>query len=171
MQFHRPALLDPHQHHKDEFNSGQTTLDDWLHHYAGQSRRGNTAAVWVITDTDNMVVCYASLAMTSVDRSASPKLLSKGAPAQIPALLIGRLATDTRATRLGLGTEMIRHILATAAELNIKAACRAVIVNALNDDALNWWQRFGFEPFNADDADSMDLYLLTSDITKTLSSM
>lgn len=92
MQFHRPALLDPNQHHKDEFNSGQTALDDWLHRYAGQNRRGDTAAVWVI-------------------------------------------------------------------------------VNALNDDALNWWQRFGFEPFNADDADSTDLYLLTSDITKTLSNM
>lgn len=125
----------------------------------------------MIADTDNIVVCYASLAMTSVDRSACPKPLSKGAPQQIPALLVGRLATDSRVARLGLGTAMIRHVLATAAELNIKAACRAVIVTALNADAFRWWQRFGFEPFNADQADNMDLYLLTSDIAKTLSSL
>jgi hypothetical protein len=35
---------------------------------------------------------------------------------QVLALLVGRLATDTRVTGLGLGTQMVKHILATAAE-------------------------------------------------------
>nr|WP_313776616.1 GNAT family N-acetyltransferase [Mycobacterium sp.] len=178
MQFHRLTLLDPDKHRRDEFTSGETTLDEWLRRYAGQNRRGNTAAVWVITDANYTVVCYATLSMTSVDRSAGPKPLSKGAPPlskgapqQIPALLIGRLATHTRMAGLGLGTEMVKHILATAVELNIKAACRAVVVTALNAEALRWWQRFGFEPFDADDAANMDLYLLTRDIAATLSGM
>ncbi|WP_396820594.1 hypothetical protein [Mycobacterium simulans] len=46
---------------------------------------------------------------------------------------------------------MVKHILATAVELNIKAACRAVVVTALNSDELRWWQRFGFEPFDANE--------------------
>lgn len=171
MQFQRPALLDPNKHRRDEFASGEITLDDWLRRYAGQNRRSNTAAVWVITDANHTVVCYATLSMTSVDRSASPKPLSKGAPQQIPALLIGRLATDTRMAGLGLGTEMVKHILATAVELNIKAACRTVVVTALNPEAFRWWQRFGFEPFSADDAANLDLYLLTKDIAKTLASL
>lgn len=168
VQFHRPALLDPDKHHRDEFSSGETTLDEWLRRYAGQNRRGNTAAVWVITDEKHNVVCYATLSMTAVDRSASPKALGKGAPRQVPALLVGRLATDTRVAGLALGTEMVKHILATAAELNIKAACRAVVVTALNADAFRWWQRFGFEPFDADDMANLDLYLLTKDIAATL---
>lgn len=168
MQFHRPALLDPNEHRRDEFTCGETVLDDWLRRYAGQNRRGNTAAVWVITDANQTVVCYATLSMTSIDRSASPASLGKGAPRQIPALLIGRLATDTRVAGLGLGTEMVKHILATAAELNIKAACRALVVTAMNADAFRWWQRFGFEQFNADDANNMDVYLLTTDIAETL---
>jgi predicted N-acetyltransferase YhbS len=106
--------------------------------------------------------------MTAVDRSSSPKPLGKGWPQQIPALLIGRLATDTRVAGLGLGTEMVKHILATAVELNIKAACRAVVVTAINADAFRWWQRFGFEPFNVDDAGNLDFYLLTKDIAATL---
>ena len=171
MQFHRPTLLDPDTHHRDEFTSGETTLDEWLRRYAGQNRRGNTAAVWVITDANDGVVCYDTLSMTAIDRSASPKRLGKGAPRQIPALLIGRLATDTRLTGVGLGTEMVKHIIATAAELNIKAACRAVVVTALNADAFRWWQRFGFEPFDADDAANLDLYLLTKDIAATLANL
>ncbi|MBZ4632543.1 N-acetyltransferase [Mycobacterium avium subsp. hominissuis] len=171
MQFHRPALLDPHKHHRDEFASGEAPLDLWLRQYAGQNRRGNTAAVWVITTADHNVVCYATLSMTAVDRSASPKPLGKGAPQQVPALLIGRLATDTRVAGLGLGTEMVKHILATAAELNIKAACRAVVVTALNADVFRWWQRFGFEPFDPDDMANLDLYLLTKDIAATLANL
>ena len=171
MQFYRPTLLAPDKHQRSEFTCGETSLDEWLRRYAGQNRRGNTAAVWVIADVSQTVVCYATLSMTSVDRSASPKSLSKGAPQQIPALLIGRLATDTRVAGLGLGTEMVKHILATAAELNIKAACRAVVVTALNADAFRWWQRFGFEPFDADDTTNMDLYLLTKDIAETLASL
>ena len=171
MRFHRPTLLDLDKHHRNEFTSGETTLDEWLRRYAGQNRRGNTAAVWLITDANHKVVCYASLSMTSVDRSASPKPLGKGAPRQIPALLIGRLATDTRVAGFGLGTEMVKHILATAAELNIKAACRAVVVTALNAEAFRWWQRFGFEPLDADEPANLDLYLLTKDIAETLASL
>jgi GNAT superfamily N-acetyltransferase len=171
VQFHRPTLLEPGKHRRDEFTSGETTLDEWLRRYAGQSRRGNTAAVWVIADSNQTIVCYATLSMTSIDRSAGPKSLSRGAPRQIPALLVGRLATDTRVAGFGLGTEMVKHILATAAELNIKAACRAVVVTALNADAFRWWQRFGFEPFHADDAANMDLYLLTKDIAETLAGL
>jgi hypothetical protein len=171
VQFHRPTLLDADKHRRDEFACGETTLDEWLRHHAGQNRRGNTAAVWVIADTSQAVVCYATLSMTAVDRSASPKPLSKGAPQRIPALLIGRLATDTRTTGLGLATEMVKHILATAVELNIKAACRAVVVTALNADAVRWWQRFGFEPSQADATADLDHYLLTKDIAATLANL
>lgn len=171
MQFHRPTLLNPEKHRRDEFSSGDVSLDDWLRRYAGQNRRGNTAAVWVIADATYQVACYATLSMTSVDQSASPTPLAKGAPLQIPALLVGRLATDTSMTGLGLGTHMVKHILATAVELNIKAACRAVVVTALNPAAFSWWQRFGFDPFNAEDSTNLDLYLLTKDITATLAKL
>ncbi len=155
-------------HRRDEFASGDESLDDWLHRYAGQNRRGNTAAVWVIADAEHSVVCYATLSMTSVDRSTSPRPLAQGAPAQIPALLVGRLATDTRVSGIGLGTQMVKHILATAAELNVKAACRAVVVTALDPSAFGWWQRFGFDPFDSQDPTNLDLYLLTQDIGATL---
>lgn len=168
MQFRRPALLDPRIHRRDEFACGEASLDEWLHRYANQNRRRNNAAVWVIADRHHNVVCYATLSMTSLDRSAAPLLLAKGAPRQVPALLVGRLATDTRVAGLGLATQMVKHILATAVELNLKAACRAVIVTALNESAARWWQRFGFEPLDPHSAASADLYISTTDIEATI---
>ena len=168
MEFYRPALLDLNLHLREDFTSGEPSLDDWLRRYAGQNRRGNTAATWVIADAAHRVVCYATLSMTSVGRAISPSLLAKGAPTQVPALLVGRLATDKSVAGLGVGTEMMKHVLATAVELNIKAACRAVVVTALNPAALTWWQRFGFAPFDTDDPTNLDLYLLTKDIAATL---
>jgi len=103
VQFYRPTPLDPDRHRRNEFTSGDLSLDDWLRRYAGQNRRGSTAAVWVIADASHRVVCYATLSMTSVDRSASPPPLAKGAPLQVPALLIGRLRHRHPRDRAGAG--------------------------------------------------------------------
>ncbi len=122
----------------------------------------------MITDADDLVVAYASVAMTAIDRSAAPESLAKGAPNPIPALLLGRLAVDRRSSSRGIGTALTAHVLATAVELNEKAACLAVVVTALNPKARTWWERLGFHPFDPTDPDQLDLYLLTSDIEATL---
>ena len=167
-ELRRPAPLDPRRHHREQFESGEPVLDEWLRRYAGQNRRRDTAATWVITDSGDIVVAYASIAMTGIDRSGAPHLLAKGAPNPIPALLLGRLAVDQRYANLGIGTALVAHVLATAVQLNEKAACRAVVVTALTDRARTWWERLGFHPFAPDEPDQLDLYLLTAEIEATL---
>ena len=143
-------------------------LDDWLRRYAGQNRRRDTAATWVIADAGDVVAAYASVAMTGIDRSAAPEVLAKGAPDPVPALLLGRLAVDHRYAGLGIGTALASYVLATAVELNDKAACRAVVVTALTRLAGSWWERLGFRPFAPDEPNQLDLYLLTTEIDATL---
>jgi GNAT superfamily N-acetyltransferase len=167
-EFHRPALLDLVRHDRGAFDSGEATLDQWLRRYAGQNRRRDTAATWVIANSEQVVVAYATVAMTGVDRSSAPTTLAKQAPDPVPALLIGRLAVDQRHARIGLGTALVAHVLATAIELNEKAACRAVIVSAMNPDARCWWEHLGFRGFEPTNERSQDLYLLTKDIQATL---
>lgn len=164
MDLHRPDLFDSNKHHRTAFDCGDAGMNGWLRQYSGQNRRANTAATWVIADLADEVVCYATLSMTSVDKSAAPKPLARQAPSAIPALLIGRLATDLRCAGMGVGTEMVHHILMTAVDVNQRVACRAVIVHALDANAFAWWQRFGFAPFAPDD---LALYLLTDDIQAT----
>jgi GNAT superfamily N-acetyltransferase len=106
--------------------------------------------------------------MTAIDRSAAPREVAKQAPDPVPALLLGRLAVDKDFAGLGIGTALVAYVLATAIELNAKAACRAVIVTALNPRVRAWWERLGFHPFHPDDPTEGDLYLLTSEIEATL---
>ena len=89
--------------------------------------------------------------MTGIDRSAAPDALAKGAPDPVPALLLGRLAVDRRYTNLGIGTALTLHVLATAVELNEKAACRAVVVTALNPTSSRLVGATRFHPFYPDE--------------------
>ncbi len=82
--------------------------------------------------------------------------------------MLGRLAVDRRHANLGIGTALTAHVLATEVELNEKAACRAVVVTALNNRARDWWEHLGFRPFEPDQPDELDLYMLTSEIEATL---
>lgn len=123
----------------------------------------------MIPDARDTVVAYASIAMTGIDRSAAPSSVAKQAPDPVPALLLGRLAVDRRHSGKGIGTALVTYVLATAMELNAKAACRAVVASALNSRARGWWERLGFHPFDANDPYNPDLYLLTAEMETTLS--
>ena len=114
------------------------------------------------------MVAYASLAMTAIDRRAAPRAVAERAPDPVPALLLGRLAVDKRLAGVGVGTALVTHVLATAVELNEKAACRAVVVTALDARAQDWWECLGFHALHPDDPTDTDLYLLTSEIEATL---
>jgi GNAT superfamily N-acetyltransferase len=164
----RPEPLDPARHDRSDFDSGESALDEWLRRYASQNRRRDTSATWVISTPDGRVVAYASLAMTAIDRAAAPRPVAKQAPNPIPALLLGRLAVDHRYAGLGIGTALVAHVLATALELNAKAACRAVVVTAISAQARAWWEHVGFHLVDADDPNGTDLYLLTAEIAATL---
>ncbi len=167
-ELRRPAPLDPRCHDRGGFDSGEQVLDEWLHRYAGQNRRRDMAATWVIADQKNTVIAYASIAMTAIARAAAPASLSRHAPDPVPALLLGRLAVDRRHAGKGIGTALVAHVLASAVELNASAACRAVVVSALSSRARNWWEGLGFHAFNPEDQNNPDLYLLTSEIERTL---
>lgn len=168
IELRRPEVLDAATHDRSNFDSGAPDLDQWLRRFAGQNRRRDTAATWVMTDPSGAVMAYASIAMTGIDRSAAPAALARHAPDPVPALLLARLAVDRRVAGLGVGTALAAHVLTTAVELNAKAACRAVVGNALNPAARSWWVRLGFHPFDPNDAAALDLYLLTADIESTL---
>jgi GNAT superfamily N-acetyltransferase len=171
IELKRPQPLDPKRHDRSTFDSGAPDLDDWLRRFANQNRRRDTAATWVIVDRDDTVLAYASVAMTGIDRTAAPSAVAKHSPDPVPALLIGRLAVDRSVAGAGVGTGMVAHVLATAVELNQLAACRAVVVTALGERALQWWQRLGFDPFDPNDPENFDLYLLTSEIEATLATL
>lgn len=67
-----------------------------------------------------------------------------------------------------MGSALVLHALVAAVDLDASAACRAVVVVALSEEAKAWWMRLGLRCFDEDDDSCLDLYLLTAEIPESL---
>jgi predicted GNAT family N-acyltransferase len=86
-------------------------------------------------------------------------------PDPIPIVLVGRLAVDTRFGGHGLGQSLLRDAIAKSVEVSALVAARAIVVQALSDDAQRFYEKFGFALMpNA----SRAMYMLMSDVEETI---
>ena len=140
------------RHDRAAFSCGLPDLDLYLARRAGQDVRRRIARVFVCTagETDSVLGFY-TLSALSIDLASLPERLSRKLPRHpVPCALIGRLAVDRSAHGRGLG----RLLLADAVKRTVAAgqtvAMHALIVDAANDDAKRFYERFGFAPLTDD---------------------
>ena len=90
---------------------------------------------------------YFSLSTVSVDRSSVEDLpgLSKLPRFPIPGVLLARLAVDERAQGQGLGRHLFEEALGLTLELATSGpvAFRLFVTDAIDDDAVRFYERFG----------------------------
>ncbi len=161
-----PRPIEPlrKDHDRSAFDSGVAVLDDWFHRFALENHAAGFARVYV-TCRDGHVVGYYSLGAFSVLRGDAITRAPKGGPAQIPALLLGRLAVDRADQGQGIGGALLRHAMLTAVVASERHAVRALVVNALDETARHFYRRYGFEP---SPTNNLDLMMLVKDIKATL---
>lgn len=93
------------------------------------------------------VVDYYGLAPTAVAPSMLPRSIRTGQPPNpVPCLLLGQLATDSNWTGRGIGTGLLKHALMRCVQATDLIGGRAVMVNAVDSEAAQFWQRHGFLP-------------------------
>jgi len=81
-------------HVTDNFDCGNSFLNDWLKKFALMNNRANAAKTFVVCER-NRVIGYYSLAMGSVDYEvASPRIKKGLAKHPVPVVILGRLAVD-----------------------------------------------------------------------------
>lgn len=111
--------------------------------------KGFTAVV-VVHDAGR-VVGYYGLAPTGVVPSILPRSIRTGQPPNpVPCLLLGQLATDTEWAGQGIGTGLMKHALQRCVQASRLIGGRALLVNAVDDEAARFWQRHGFMPSKDD---------------------
>ncbi|WP_159586506.1 GNAT family N-acetyltransferase [Chelativorans xinjiangense] len=131
-------------HDVSEFSSGKPTLDHWLRTRALSNQERGFTAVMVVHD-DGRVVGYYGLAPTAVVPSALPRSIRTGQPPDpVPCLLLGQLATDTAWAGRGIGTGLLKHALQRCVQAAALVGGRALMVNAVDTEAAQFWQRRGF---------------------------
>jgi len=64
--------------------------------------------------------------------------------------LLGQLATDTAWVGLGIGTGLVKRALQHCVQAASLIGGRALMVNAVDGEAAEFWRRRGFEPSRDD---------------------
>jgi GNAT superfamily N-acetyltransferase len=137
-------------HDLSEFSCGKPSLDRWLKTRALSNQQKGFTAVLVVHQA-NRVVGYYGLAPTAVVPSTMPRSIRTGQPPDpVPCLLLGQLATDRNWTGKGIGTGLLKHALQRCVTAASLIGGRALIVNAVDTEAGDFWKRRGFIPSKDD---------------------
>ena len=148
-------------HNRSRFGCGQDELDRWFRERAGQDERRNLARVFVAVDDTLGVVGFYSLGAFTLALDEMPADLARKLPRYdaIPAALIGRLARDERMRGQGLGDLLLGDAVARTLSAGRDLAVFAIVVDAKDNRAANFYIEFGFQPFPSRPE---RLFLLTS---------
>ena len=137
-------------HDLSQFSCGKASLDTWLRTRALSNQKKGFTAVMVVHDAGR-VVGYYGLAPTAVVPASLPRSIRTGqSPDPLPCLLLGQLATDEEWRGQGIGTGLLKHALQRCVEGATLIGGRALIVNAVDDEAADFWRRRGFLPSKDD---------------------
>ncbi len=133
-----------HHHDLGGFESGNAELDDWLGRHAVPAQEMDSARTFVLIRNDR-VVGYFSLTMGSVRRADAPAKLVRGLPGYpIGMVLLARLAVAHQDQGKGIGALLLAEALRKAVTAGEAVAARLVVVDAVDDDAVRFYERNGF---------------------------
>jgi GNAT superfamily N-acetyltransferase len=142
--FERPVSIAA-THGLADFSCGNDDLDAWLASIALKAE-GNSARTYVVC-RGGKVVGYYCLATGAVARGNAPGRVRRNAPDPVPVLVIGRLAVDRSCQGQGLGAGMLQDAFRRSLQAARIVGCRAVLVHAIDAEAVAFYARYGFVEF------------------------
>ena len=148
--FFEIAPLDRDRHDRAAFACGREVLDRYLQQQASQDVKRRAAAVFIATRRgESQVVGYYTLSQASVQLDAlSPQQLKRLARyGEVPVTLLGRLAVHAAVHGRGLGTVLLGDACRRAAAIADEVASVGILVDAIDDDAVRFYEKFGFTTF------------------------
>jgi GNAT superfamily N-acetyltransferase len=150
------------RHERSPFDCGVIELDRYLKQQASQDMRRRISNCFVaVRDGENEVAGYYTLAASGIPLAECPPALARKLPRYplLPAVLIGRLAVDTRSAGRSLGSALLYDAIKRCAGTD--SAVFALIVDAKDEKAANFYRHFGFQAF-ADRPLSLHLPMATA---------
>lgn len=156
-------------HNRADFNCGESSLDRYLHQQAGQDIRRQISAVYVLQDNlESRIAGYYTLSATSIQFPELPESETRKLPRyqSLPACLLGRLAVDQRYAGQGMGRRLMLDAIRRSIEMTSSFGMVAIVVDAIDENAVSFYQHFGFRRFP--DESSRRLFLRMSDARRHL---
>lgn len=136
-------------HDRARFSCGEPDLDGWFRLRASQDEKRNVARVFVAVTADLGVIGFYSLSSLSLSLESLPDEVAHKLPRYnaIPAALIGRLARDERVRGQGVGELLLADAIQRILEAGRSIAVFAIVVDAKNEHAVEFYRAFGFRVF------------------------
>ncbi|RKR74935.1 GNAT family N-acetyltransferase [Frondihabitans australicus] len=148
------------------FDCGNTSLTSWLQIRAIRNEKGGASRTFVSVDAESGDIAgYYCLAASSLRPDDAVGALRRNMPDPIPVILIGRAATDLRFRGLGLGASLLQDAVLKSIEASRLVGARAIIVHAVDDAAVAFYEHFGFALMPGS---ARCLYMLLADAEATL---
>ena len=134
-------------HDRRAFSCGVDALDEYLRRFARQHSDANISRTYVATQGATVRGFY-SLAMSAIRKENLPtKHASRFPNFPLPVARLARLAVDTRNQRQGMGDLLLADALARCLRLSTEIGMVGVIVDAKDEKARGWYERYEFERF------------------------
>jgi predicted N-acetyltransferase YhbS len=130
-------------HDASAFDCGVLPLNDWLKRRALANQAAGASRTYVACQAQ-MVVGYYALAAASVARAEATGGLRRNMPDLTPMMVIGRLAIDTSAKGQGLGAALLKDAVLRVLQAANMVGIRGVLVDAIDDTARAFYEKFGF---------------------------
>jgi GNAT superfamily N-acetyltransferase len=143
-------------HLLDGFNCGEPSLDDWLRRRALTNHLNVASRTFIVVGPDQCVFGYYALAAGAVAHQDATSAIRRKMPDPVPVMVLARLAVDTRAQGMKLGGALLRDAVTRVRSVAENAGVRALLVQALNERAKQFYEYYGFR---ASPIDSMTLML------------
>jgi ribosomal protein S18 acetylase RimI-like enzyme len=142
-----PFRLEPlgEKHERLSFRCGEDALDRYFQTQVGQDIRRRIANCFVAVEAiTSQVAAHYTISAASIPLIDLPPDEARRLPryATVPAIRIGRLAVDLAFQGRGLGAALLADAAARA--LRAEAAAFTLLVDATNDQAVAFYQRYGF---------------------------
>jgi GNAT superfamily N-acetyltransferase len=154
-----PVLLST-DHIVKDFDCGTTALSEWLQTKALRNQHARSSRTWIVLNGRLVVAFYVSSTAVLM-RSHATKRAARNQPDPLPAVLLGRLAVDTKYQGCGLAAALLKHFVLKSLEIAEITGVRLLLIHAKNDIARRFYARHGFEPSPIDD---LTLMLLIKDL-------
>lgn len=134
-------------HIKAGFSCGKPSLDLFLRQTARQFDDKRIGRTFVLVDDASLeVIGYYTLASGNVGFDTIPEGKKLPPKIPVPVVLLGRLAVDARHMGKRLGELLLIHALWRASIVAKHLGVYAVEVDAIDDDAKSFYQKYGFTP-------------------------
>lgn len=135
-------------HKKSDFSCGKEMLDRYIQEQASQDVKRKLSACFVVNDVEtNLLKGYYTLSNNSIPIELVPNQIQKKLPRSyksIPTTLIGRLAIDNKFQGQGIGKLILIDALKRSYEISKTIGSFAVIVDPIDQDAENFYDKYGF---------------------------